>query len=85
MLTKKSPTEHTDPDDAPRLTEAMMRDAEYYVGNRFVRHGRPPSDIVKELVSIGLDPDVLKALRAAGPGWQTRINTMLRTSLGLDE
>ncbi|MDO9712858.1 BrnA antitoxin family protein [Paracraurococcus lichenis] len=35
----------------------------------------------KSLVSIRLDPDVLDALRASGPGWQTRANAMLRKAL----
>lgn len=32
----------------------------------------------KEQVAIRLDPDVLAAFRADGPGWQTRMNTVLR-------
>ena len=32
----------------------------------------------KEQSAIRLDPDVLAALRADGPGWQTRVNTVLR-------
>ena len=35
---------------------------------------RPP----KEQVAIRLDPDVVGALRASGPGWQTRVNTILK-------
>ncbi len=33
---------------------------------------------VKERVSIRLDADLVAALRASGPGWQTRVNNMLR-------
>lgn len=43
--------------------------------------GRPSSE--KELISIRLDPDVLAAFRADGPGWQTRINDALRKHAGL--
>ena len=32
----------------------------------------------KEQVAIRFDPDVLHAFRAAGPGWQTRMNTALK-------
>ena len=32
----------------------------------------------KEQVAIRLDPDVLAAFRAQGPGWQTRMNTVLK-------
>ena len=33
---------------------------------------------VKEQVAIRLDPEVLAAFRADGPGWQTRVNTALK-------
>lgn len=32
----------------------------------------------KEQVAIRLDPEVLGALRASGPGWQTRVNAALK-------
>ena len=32
----------------------------------------------KEQVAIRLDPDVLAAFRANGPGWQTRMNGILK-------
>ena len=32
----------------------------------------------KEQIAIRLDPDVLTAFRASGPGWQTRLNTVLK-------
>lgn len=32
----------------------------------------------KEQVAIRLDPDVLGAFRAGGPGWQTRVNAALK-------
>ena len=73
-----------DPDDAAELTEAFFEDAEIYRGDTFVRRGRrcPPTGDAKELVSIRLDPDVLAKLREAGPGWQARVNALLRTGLG---
>lgn len=37
--------------------------------------GRKPA---KEQVAIRLDPEVLRAFRAGGPGWQTRMNAALR-------
>ncbi len=73
----------TDPDDAPELTEAFFADAEFYKGDTFVRRGpgRPVSGNAKELVSLRLDREVLAKLREGGPGWQTRINEMLRKAL----
>ena len=32
----------------------------------------------KAQVAIRLDPDVLSAFRAGGPGWQTRLNAVLK-------
>jgi len=34
-------------------------------------------------ISVRLDADVLARLREAGPGWQSRINALLREALGL--
>lgn len=38
--------------------------------------GRPHSG--KQVVSLRLDPDVIEKFRATGPGWQARINEILR-------
>ena len=42
------------------------------------KRGRPTSSVTKEQVAIRFDRDVLSAFRAAGPGWQTRMNDALR-------
>jgi uncharacterized protein (DUF4415 family) len=39
--------------------------------------GRPKGERRKKLVSLRLDADVIDAFKAEGPGWQTRINTVL--------
>jgi uncharacterized protein (DUF4415 family) len=77
----------TDPDDAPELTEDMLDNAEVFVGDRFVRRGRgrPKAEAVKEQISVRLDPDVIAKLRESGPGWQSRLNDLLRGALGLAE
>ena len=33
------------------------------------------------MLSLRVDADVLAALRATGPGWQTRINALLREAV----
>jgi len=38
----------------------------------------PAKKPAKEQVAIRLDPDVVGALRASGPGWQTRVNAALK-------
>ena len=35
----------------------------------------------KELISLRLDRDVLKRWRATGPGWQSRMNEVLRQAV----
>lgn len=47
--------------------------------------GRPAldKDTRKQAISIRLSPDVLEALRASGPGWQTRADDILRKGLHL--
>ena len=41
----------------------------------------PQKAPTKQLVSLRLSPDVLTALRATGPGWQTRVDAILRGEL----
>lgn len=43
--------------------------------------GRPRLRAPKRLVSLRLDLDVLARFRATGPGWQSRINEVLRQHL----
>jgi uncharacterized protein (DUF4415 family) len=48
-----------------------------------VSRGRPKADVTKVSTTLRLDPDILAAYRASGPGWQGRINADLRKALGL--
>jgi len=84
---KDSGSKWIDADDAPLLTEAFFKEAEVFEGDRFIRRGpgRPRIANPKEPVQIRLDADVLAALRGHGPGWQTRVNGILRTALRLNE
>lgn len=63
-----------DPDARPFTDEEWARAR---------RVGRPPIENPKKLVSVRLDADVLATLRAGGTGWQTRMNALLRDSLGI--
>lgn len=67
-----------DPDDAPELTDAFFEQAAVYEGERVIRRGRPKAAHAKAQVTLRLDADVLAALRATGPGWQTRANDALK-------
>lgn len=41
--------------------------------------GRPKSS--KQVVSLRLDPEVLHAFKVTGPGWQAKINEVLKANL----
>jgi uncharacterized protein (DUF4415 family) len=43
--------------------------------------GRPPVAIKRPTLNMRVDADVLDAFKATGPGWQTRINTVLRDAV----
>src|SRR5580658_7422445 len=70
-----------DSDTAPELTDDWFDKAEQRIGGTVIRRGRPPLDTPKKLVSLRLDRDVIDRFRAGGPGWQSRINAVLRKHL----
>ncbi len=43
---------------------------------------KPDIPNAKELVSLRIDRDVLEHFQEAGPGWQDRINAVLRKAAG---
>lgn len=47
------------------------------------RPGRKPSPSSKKLLTLRVDPDVIEAYKAAGDGWQSRMNDALRKAAGL--
>lgn len=65
-------------DDAPDLTESPW--AEKLTSAPVIR-GRPKSEQTKVSTTIRLDADVLEGFRAGGPGWQSRINDVLKAWL----
>jgi len=76
-----------DPDDAPEWTQDQFDRAEIAIGGKVVRpaqgtltrpRGRPKKVDAKVHIHIRLSPQVLAHFRAAGPGWQTRIDEVLR-------
>jgi uncharacterized protein (DUF4415 family) len=42
--------------------------------------GRPRAENPKQAVKLRIDADVLARFRESGPGWQTRINGILRAA-----
>jgi uncharacterized protein (DUF4415 family) len=80
-------------DDNPELTEEDFRNMrpalEYFAevaGPAFAESlrrgkGRPPKPDRKINQTLRLDPDVLEHFKRQGPGWQARINDVLRRSM----
>jgi len=67
-----------DPDDVPDLTDPEWQDA--INAAPVVRRGRPLSSSPKVSTTIRLDADVIEKFRATGPGWQSRINAILKAA-----
>lgn len=72
-------------DELPEWTDEMFERADFYIGDKLVRRGRPKSEAPKKPISIRLSQDVLDAFKADGPGWQTRIDEALRDWLKTHE
>jgi|LNFM01.1.fsa_nt_gb uncharacterized protein (DUF4415 family) len=78
-----------DPDN-PEWTEEEFRNARPFVEvfpelAESIRRsrGRPALANPKRQVTLRLDDEVVTRLRAGGPGWQSRINDILRKAVGL--
>ena len=78
-----------DPDN-PEWTEEDFRNARPFTAvfpdlAESIRRsrGRPALDNPKKQVTLRLDSDVVARFRAGGPGWQSRINDILRKAAGL--
>ena len=64
-------------DDHPATEKELLAGVAAYRSGR----GRPKGSGTKEQVAVRFDRDVLAAFRAAGPGWHTRMNAVLRERL----
>lgn len=66
----------SDPDARP------LTDEEWAAAKPGVRRvGRPVAAVRKVSTTIRFDADVLEAMKATGPGWQTRVNDAMRALL----
>src|SRR5271156_6396743 len=89
MPAKKRATKRVwvDPDDVPEWTQEQFDRAEIARGGEGGSpaqgpvprpRGRPRKADAKGHIHIRLSPHVLGHFRATGPGWQTRIDELLR-------
>ena len=76
-----------DYDDNPEWTEedfALARPASEMhppeIAAALIRRRGPQRAPTKTPVTLRLDPDVLDKFRATGPGWQSRMNAVLRAA-----
>jgi uncharacterized protein (DUF4415 family) len=90
MPAKKSASNRVwvDPDDAPEWTDEQFDRAEIAIGGKVIRpaqgtltrpRGWPKKPDAKVHTRIRLSPQVLEYFRRTGPGWQTRIDEVLRS------
>ena len=68
-------SEPYDPNDAAAV-------AAYWAGATIKRgRGRPTVATKRPTLNMRVDAEVLEAFKATGPGWQTRINAVLRDAV----
>jgi uncharacterized protein (DUF4415 family) len=75
-----------DSDDAPEWSQDVFERAEVRRGDEVLRpatgtlakRGRPKLENPKQQVTLRLDSDVIAWFRDTGPGWQRRINELLK-------
>ncbi len=84
-MSDKMPQDPVFDDDNPEWTDADFARAKPLsafpeLEKAFRKVGRPSQD--KQLVSLRIDRAVLDLFKAGGPGWQTRINEVLKRSFG---
>lgn len=75
-----------DPDEASEWTDEVFERAEIRRAGTVVRpasgtltkRGRPKLERPKIQVTLRLDQDIVERFRAGGPGWQGRMNEVLK-------
>lgn len=68
-------SEPYNPNDGPTVA-AYWREASIKRGR-----GRPSVAVKRPTLNMRVDAEVLDAFKATGPGWQTRINALLRDAI----
>ncbi len=54
----------------------------FWAGATITRgRGRPPLAVKRPTLNMRVDAEILEAFKATGPGWQTRINSLLRDAV----
>jgi len=67
------------PEAVSYIRTGIAADPETYeLSDEKIAQLRPKAEVRKVLTTIRFDTDVLEAMKATGPGWQTRINDIVR-------
>ena len=70
------------PDSGPYDPNDAAAVGAYWAGATIKRgRGRPTVAVKRPTLNMRVDADVLDAFKATGPGWQTRINEVLREAV----
>jgi uncharacterized protein (DUF4415 family) len=64
--------------DAPEATDEALANPMTFAEAMKRSVGRPKSENPKQQVTVRLDADVIAKMRESGPGWQVRMNEILR-------
>jgi len=69
--------------NAAEATRAWLERADLIRKGKVVRRGKrgPQKAPTKKLVSLRLSPEVIEHFKAAGAGWQTRIDSTLKEAI----
>ena len=70
--------EWIDPDDAPEITDEWLATARWEIGGRPVE---PPRRRGTVEIRLDIDADIAALLRTSEPGWETRVNEVLRRAV----
>jgi uncharacterized protein (DUF4415 family) len=88
MKEKSTTSTSPDRDDPPRFTREMAERGRHMIGDKVIREARPRgrpagsvAAVTKQQVTLRLDRDIVEIFKAAGAGWQTRINEALREAV----
>ncbi|QVL48711.1 MAG: BrnA antitoxin family protein [Thiocapsa sp.] len=67
------------PEEEERIRTGIAADPDTYeLSDEEIAQLRPKAELRKVSTNIRFDADVLEAIKATGPGWQTRINDIVR-------
>jgi hypothetical protein len=71
-------------EEIPELDDSWLVPVDVTPDGKVVRRGRPRSPAPKQLLTLRLAPDLIAYFRSKGPGWQTRIEDILRAVMSVE-